>query len=348
MSRTHSPRFIFASLFPAAISAILILAGSSAEAQRITSRTPTNQSVNVHIHLRCNGEHQTPGQVHVEVLDNGMPVANVMSDRNGNAEVVVPPDNYTIRVTGDNIEEFDSETFFVDGSAPYATETFVLKWKDDGEISPNAPGPSISMAEMNAPDKARKEKDKGLKALEKNDLTSARKHLEKAVDIYPAYPSALNNLGIIAMQQDRRGDGEDYFRRAILADDKYAPAFLNMARMKMDTKEFAQAETLLLKANAADPVNLEVLAMLAEAELMNGELNLAVSTMQKVHSQPHDQFTVVHVIAAQAYEREQLPKKAVEQYETFLMETPNTPSADKVRQAIAYDEALAARQQPTR
>jgi tetratricopeptide (TPR) repeat protein len=69
-------------------------------------------------------------------------------------------------------------------------------------VSRGEPADSISMADLKAPPKAQQALEKGAKALAEKDVTGARKHLEKAVEIYPDYPAALTLLSLTRAKED--------------------------------------------------------------------------------------------------------------------------------------------------
>src|SRR5205085_5096190 len=91
----------------------------------------------------------------------------------------------------------------------------------------------VSAGQLAVPDKARKEFDKGTRALNDSDLSSAKKHFEKALELSPKYAAALNNLGIVAIRGNENAKAFDYFKEAVRADDSNVQALINVGKMEM-------------------------------------------------------------------------------------------------------------------
>jgi predicted Zn-dependent protease len=67
-----------------------------------------------------------------------------------------------------------------------------------------------------------------------------------------------------------------------------------------DNKDYKQAEPYLLRAASVEPRNPQILMVLANAQMQNGEADQALANAQKVHSLPdHKKFAIAHLIAAQ-------------------------------------------------
>jgi tetratricopeptide (TPR) repeat protein len=194
---------------------------------------------------------------------------------------------------------------------------------------------------LQIPDKARSECEKGAKALENKDFEKAKKHLEKATEIYPKYAEAFNDLGVLAMNTGDAETGKLQFEKAIAADPEYAAAFVNLSKIKMQQKDFVGGEEIASKAVSLDPMNAEAISLLAFFQLQAGKLEAAIAAAERVHQLPHARFAMVHFVAGNAYEQRQRIPDAIRQYKLYLDESPpDSPTAQRVRAAI---EALEAR-----
>jgi tetratricopeptide (TPR) repeat protein len=193
---------------------------------------------------------------------------------------------------------------------------------------------SISAAELNIPDKARKEFEKGLSAFDKDDLSTAGQHFSKAVELYPQYSLALVNLGVIEMRQGNQAQGENYFELSIKADPAMPNGYTSLARVRILQKNYDSADALLAKALSIRPLDPEPLTMLATSQSREGKYDEALATCRKVHTVPHEHFAVVHIIAAESLMRLKQPDQAADEYRLFLKEFPTSPNADSVRAAL--------------
>jgi tetratricopeptide (TPR) repeat protein len=249
------------------------------------------------------------------------------------------PGDYKIRVTGSGIEPTTTGPLPVSGANH--TEFVRVKAEPQESGSPTEEGPfSISTTELAIPEKAKKEFDEGTKNYDRKQWKEAREHFERATALYPKYAAAYNNLGVAYMNMGERDKATESFRAALALDEHIADANLNMGHMLYDDKKYKEAEPFLSRALTADPLNPQLLTALANAELQNGELDLALASARKVHSVPnHQKFAISHLIAAQVFESRSSSKEAAEEYKLFLQEDPQSPLAPRVKEALGRIEA---------
>ena len=191
----------------------------------------------------------------------------------------------------------------------------------------------VTVSELSIPAKARKEFDRALESLRKQDLKSALEQLNKAVSIYPAFPGAYNNLGVVYA---RLGDAvceRQALEKAIELNDHFALAYLNWARMSLANSDFRDAEAALSKVFKLDPSDPMATVLLAYSEFMQGHFEEAVATSGRAHrlEKPH---AFAHRVAARALEKEGQWDRAVAELETCLKEDPNGPLSASVRREL--------------
>jgi tetratricopeptide (TPR) repeat protein len=166
---------------------------------------------------------------------------------------------------------------------------------------------------------------------------------EKAIQLYPGYGAAYNNLGVMAMNAGDAQGGEENFKKSMTADPKYAAAYMNLSKIKLQQGRAADAKALLQTATQLDGSNLEALMLLANASIATNDYDLAIASANKLHSYPqHQQYGVAHFLAAEALERKGEPAKALTEYQLFLQETPTSSLADTARKNIASLEKMSA------
>ncbi len=243
------------------------------------------------------------------------------------------PGDYRADIRGPEIMATTSELLTLEPCQ--GTSMHVVYVKPVENKTQQAPGGMISLNNINIPDKARKEFDKGTAAMEHNDLAEATKRFGKAVEIYPKYAVALDNLGVLAIQQKDEDAARNYFERAVAADGQFTDAYMNLGKLDWKEQKFKEAEPPLEKAVALDPKNVEAMTVLAHCQLLNGENEAAIVTAKKVHSLPHEKFAVSHMIAARALEASNHPAEAIQEYQLFLKEAPQHPLAGDAQQSIA-------------
>lgn len=190
--------------------------------------------------------------------------------------------------------------------------------------------------DLKVPEKARKEFDLGMKAMQANDLAEAQKHLEKAIADYPEYARAYNALGVVYIRSGQADKGREAFEKAVALDNNNAEALINLAKIRLREKNKAEAEKLLTRATLAAPANPEALTLLASVQFAEDKYEEAAATASKVHAiEDHEKYyAVAHYIAAQSYERLHQDAEAIAEYTIFLKEAPGSPLAEKARAAL--------------
>lgn len=311
-----------------AIIAVIVLLPFAAFAQSRDSASATSV---VSINISCDDTNQPPASLRVALFTTaGSQIANVFTRELSTADFRgLSAGNYQVRVSGAEIEE--STTSFT--VLPRQTFTLVsvrVKRKPTAADTSSTEG-SISSATLNIPDKARQEFDKGMQAMGESKLADADKHLSKAVEQYPSYAAAWNARGVVFMRSEKASDAQGMFERAISVDSQFAPAYVNLAKLLIIEKKEAAAEELLTKSISLNPRDPNALAVLANLDLTTGRLDEAVANAQRVHTMPHADLAVAHLIAGMALQRLQLYPDAAAEYRLFLAESPNSPNSGKIR-----------------
>ncbi len=236
---------------------------------------------------------------------------------------------YRLRVRGSYIEEQ-----YVDNLQPGLADRMVtVEIHRKGEKA-SAGGGLVSVAKLKIPRKAEKQFERGQKALAKDRLPEARIAFERAVAIYPKYDAAFNSLGVVRMKLGDSAGGRKAFEQALAANDKYAPAYVNMARLAALDKHYEEAANFLSRSLALEPLNPEALSMLCQFDVIQNKYDEVPALAQKMHSVPHDGQALGHYAAATALEHLNRPSEAVYEYMLFMKEDPTSKLADDARTRV--------------
>jgi tetratricopeptide (TPR) repeat protein len=119
----------------------------------------------------------------------------------------------------------------------------------------NVEGTSISATALNAPKDARKAWEKGTQSLRKGKAQDAEKELSRAVEIYPKYANAWLDLGRARMQQKAVGPAREAFLKAIEVDGKLVEPHLQLGELAAQEKNWPDAVHYLDRALQLDPVD---------------------------------------------------------------------------------------------
>ena len=107
-------------------------------------------------------------------------------------------------------------------------------------------------------------------AYEKNDLESARSHIDKAIQSYSRNAEAWMLLGLIEQKEDRVFEAASSFHRAsLLAPDRYEPLY-NIGILLESFGRYRQAIESYQAALKLSPEQLEVMENLARCHIRSG------------------------------------------------------------------------------
>ena len=279
--------------------------------------------------------------VQLELLNShGIPIQRTTTNSQGLASFGnLSPGEYRIKVSrGENNLEAISDNIVIMENEAHHDEWIHASPKDASVLA--SAGPPVSVADLKAPEKARKEKEKGSESLAKKDFKRALAHLQNAVEIYPQYASAWNDLGIARTRLNDLAGAREAWQKAMSADPKFVSPYLNLARILIAEKKAADAEKLLSTALAGNPSNSEGRYLLFETECMQHKFDPAMADLQKIHAAEHKRFADAHVYAAQMLLDRNQDAAAMDQFQWYLKEDPDGPRVAAVKKAMAQVQAL--------
>jgi tetratricopeptide (TPR) repeat protein len=237
---------------------------------------------------------------------------------------------YQVQVSGPDIETTKSDIFEAGGAngGPYITERIEVRLTEKA----NASGRALAIV----PEAAQQEFNLGSKEMDKKHWEEAKVHFQKAVAAFPKYAEAFNNLGQVEIQLNEGKNAVEAFRSATQIDPTLQQANLYLGQFYYENTQYKEAEPYLLHAAADQPKSAKLLTALANAEIQNGESDLALANARKVPSLPdHKQFAISHLIAAQALTGKGTDDEIAKEYEEYLQEAPDSPLAPRVKDALA-------------
>ena len=263
----------------------------------------------------------------------GNVVYQTFTDEQGAADMsAVESGRYKIRASSPEIEETTGSDFeILPGQGYHAVFLPVRRVPPTGQT---APGSTISVEDLNVPAKAKADFNKGTEALNHNRFQEAREYLEKAIQAYPEYSAAYNNLGIAWLREGHIAEGSAALRKAVSLNPHLTSAFRNLAGLTFTEGKLPETEDLVSQSLRDNPSDPEGLALLSKVQLARGEMDDAIANAQKVHALPHQRYAFVHFIAASAFQAKGQEQDAIREYKTFLKEAPNHSNAPEARAAI--------------
>lgn len=200
-------------------------------------------------------------------------------------------------------------------------------------------GSAISVTSLLVPSNARKEFEKGDKDARNNKLASATEHLEKAVAEYDNYAAAWNELGGIYTATHDLDKARQAFTKAIAADPKYIPPYVNLANLQMQNQEYENAFETSGKALELNPGIERAGYFQALANFRLNRLDAAEKIAQEAQKRPRPILPQWHALLAEILLQKQDYPGAAEQMQAYLKESPKGPLAPEMKKDLDRIEA---------
>ena len=328
----HSPTFK-TSLFAALL---LVSASGSSQVGGNPGTHPSQADLTVRVRLQNEEVPPYPVQVQLLTID-GIPATQDFTHGDGRVDFRnIYEGNYRLKVSGSEYVTFTSEPFSILHNEHQHSETVHVALKPEAA---QKAGKMISASELQVPAKAREQLDKAEKQFETGAADDALESLRKAIEIYPQYARAYNNLGVVLISKGDSSGAVEAFQKSLKADDKFVPGMINLARLELRGRELDRAQTYSEQALTIEPLNLEALSLLANVQFYQAKYADAAATVNRIHAVPHQGFAEAHLIAAEAYQKTGQNQEALAQCRLFLKENPKSPRAEQVRSAMKVLEA---------
>jgi hypothetical protein len=119
-------------------------------------------------------------------------------------------------------------------------------------------------------------------------------------------------------------------------DPKFAPGYVNLAKISLSDGNYAEAEPELKKAIEGDPSALNAMVLLCSTEFALKEYSQSLETARHVHQLTREQqYADIHLVSGQILVSQGKSREAVAEYRMFVNESPNDPRVPKVKSLIA-------------
>lgn len=185
----------------------------------------------------------------VELLVQGRPVNRVTAASDGAFQFDgIPVASYELRVTNLYGDIIRREFISVYGQG----NPLLVKLPKKTGVPPGAKTISVSRLLQPVPSKARKEFDRADEAFRQGELADSVQHLQKAIELFPAYVEAHNNLGVRYMTAGNYQGAAAEFQRATELDPAAVLPNTNLAMALLTLKRYEEAEASARRALAAD------------------------------------------------------------------------------------------------
>jgi predicted Zn-dependent protease len=212
----------------------------------------------------------------------------------------------------------------------------------------NAPGATISLTTMAAPESARHEYEKAWKAVMEKKFEEAAKHLSKAVEHYPQFAAAWSLLGDVHRGMKKNDTANDDYTKAISADPQFVNPYFGLASLALQAKNWEETvkftEQVARLNGAAYPL---AYMYNAAANFYLHRLDLAEQSARKFAAMDVDhRYPMGCLLLAEILAGKHDFTAAAQELDDYLKFAPNASNTDSVRAMEKQYRQLSMAHQP--
>lgn len=190
---------------------------------------------------------------------------------------------------------------------------------------------SAAASEQSVPAAARKEYDQSVRMVGKGNIQQAIERLQRAVEIYPDYLDALNDLGAQYLKLKRFDEAAEQFRIVLEKNPKYFNSRLNLGLVLIEQKNYPIAIAQLKEAVTLDGGRPDGRLWLGVALLQIGDLAGAERELSKALIIAGTDLPATNYYLAQVYLRRGDTEEASRALKTYLKASPKGEYAEETK-----------------
>jgi Tfp pilus assembly protein PilF len=268
---------------------------------------------------------------------------SVLSDPNGSFVFRgLEPGSYTVVVDGGEDYEIARERVYIDTDGSNSRRGITLPpvtrlYTVQISLRPKDTGPKAGVVNAvlaGVPETARELYRKAVDSAGAGDSLKAVEQLKAALAAYPAFPLALNELGIQYLKLGQAAKAAEVLKSAVkLVPEDFHPR-LNYGIALLNQRKFGEAEEQLRvaisKNNSAPTAHMYLGITLAiQRKLDEGKKELEIAVTFK-----SNEVVLSHRYLAGIYLEKHEYKPAAEELESYLKLVPKAPDAEVLRRKI--------------
>jgi tetratricopeptide (TPR) repeat protein len=313
------------------LGAAVILASSAPDVRAQRDGAMGSAEVHGQVRYAVGGAPAERVLVRVERYDGGL-VGQALTDSSGAfrfSGLEKSQYNVTVRAAGyrDAQQQINLKTS--------TSEYVVLQLAPDhGETDKGAAALSPGIVDANAPPEAQKEFALGRKALlDEKKVDEGRKHLEKAISLYPNFLEAQLLLGTAFMETHDWRKAEVALRRAVEINPKTAQPYIALGEVCRQQARYQDAEKVLLEGLKLDE-------RAWQAHFTLGRVYLALNDLAKAGAaaghalQLKPDLAEGYLLAGNILLRARKPADALPMFEEYLRLAPKGESVTETREVV--------------
>lgn len=319
---------------------LLVVSAQPVQAQGSLDRAP------VHVTIQLKGPNGGPMQEVTRITlvaeDAHRPPEDFYTGSNGSASLgeLKQRVNYAVVVASDGLRWGDTRHSFM---AMGRRMNVAVQLEPLRRAVVTSGGPSVSAYSLrqDVPRAARREYDLALAQIEKDDLERAQKHLEQAVELFPDYVEALNELAVLLMKAEKPAEAEVHLRHALSIDTAAVRPQLNLGLSLLRQRKYPPAVESLERATQLDPTNAQAHLLLGSAYLGTGDASNAEKVWLRAYELGGKRMARANLELARLYARAGLYDRAISALSKYLEEVPDDPNTESLKETLARLRAAA-------
>jgi predicted Zn-dependent protease len=244
---------------------------------------------------------------------------------------------FIVRLTNPQYKEMSERVELIGVSRSYITfelRPLSTEHPTDATTDSSPPGPStVSVADLNIPENARKEFEKGQAALASKNTSQAAKHFEKAAKLFDNYPHAYLMLGETYLEEQDLKKSEAALKKSLALEPNLTAAYVDLGAIYNQQKDYPRAETALKKGLELSPDATAAKYELAKTYWATNRWQEAAPYAQAVVKDA-PALAGAHVLCANILLRQRDGVGALREYKEYLRLEPGGPMATQVRAEV--------------
>ena len=185
------------------------------------------------------------------------------------------------------------------------------------------------------PSDAEKEYLSAMQSLSQGDKDAAIIRLTRAIEVFPTYFLALQQLGLIYLERENYQKAVEPLRKAIQVNSKGAQAHLGLGIAYVNLDHLKEAIPELNSARTFDPKLFRAHLYLGMALMGMGDLDTAEGSFKQAYVVGGPiQARASHLYLASIYSTRKQYRKAIDELETYLRENPKASNASRIQEAV--------------
>jgi Flp pilus assembly protein TadD len=195
--------------------------------------------------------------------------------------------------------------------------------------------PGVVRAELAGVPKAAADAfDRAIQLSREGSNEKAIAELHAAIELFPDFPLALNELGNLYGKIGNRGKAVEYYRSAVRAAPQGLSPRLNLGCSLVEMKDYADAVTQLNEVLRLNASSSQALLCMGRAQMGLQNMQFAEKAFVRAIALSEGKLGRAHYYLGGIYWGDRQYKKAADELEEYLKLEPNAKDADQTRKAI--------------